>query len=87
MGIGPVVRRAGVIGLFRADEGARLDPGDVSWVEAGPEAVRTLRFGEAVEGPLLDEKRAEPLVLLAAAVAPLDALGSGERGEVLDKAA
>ncbi len=47
MGIGPVVRRAGVIGLFRADEGARLDPGDVSWVEAGPEAVRTLRFDSA----------------------------------------
>ena len=50
VGVAPVVGRAGVVRVARADEGAVLDAGDVAGVGAGEEAVRALLGREAGEG-------------------------------------
>ncbi len=68
----PVVCRAGVDLLGRADVGPVLDSGDVSGVGAGPVARRSLGLGQGGEGSLVHEEAAQPLALLGRPVAPFD---------------
>ena len=71
----PVVGRAGVGLVGRADEGAVLDPGDVGRVGARPEGVRLLARSSRTNVPAVDELVGEPVPLLVGAVAPDDPVG------------
>ena len=82
-GVAPVVRRAGVVLVRRADEGPVLDAGDVARIRQREVGVRALGLGEALERPGVDEHLAEPVVLLGRAVAPVDVVGLGQRGGLL----
>ncbi|CAB4936438.1 unannotated protein [freshwater metagenome] len=83
-GLRPVVRRAGIDLLLRADEGAVLDAGDVARAGAGQEGVRTDLGVELDEGASGDHllRQARPLIL--GPIAPHDAIGLGQFGHLLD---
>ena len=71
----------------RADEGAVLDAGDVAGVGEGQVAVRALGVGQSAR--TCRRRRASwqsAVVLLRGAVAPVDRVGLGERGHLLDPA-
>ena len=55
-GVAPVVRRAGVVLVLRADERAVLDAGHVARVGARQVRVRTLCVREALERARVDER-------------------------------
>ena len=78
----PVVGRAGVGLVDRADEGALLDPGHVGRVGAGPERVRLLLRVEAHQRAGGDQLVGEPVPLRVGAVAPDDPVGRGELGDL-----
>mmetsp|Transcript_878 Transcript_878/g.2015 ORF Transcript_878/g.2015 Transcript_878/m.2015 type:complete len:634 (+) Transcript_878:965-2866(+) len=78
----PVVRGAGVFLALRADEGAVLDPGDVARVRVGEVAAGAQRRVEFLEGTGRDQLVAEALVLVGAAVTPVDVGGLGEGGNL-----
>ena len=82
--VAPVVGRAGVLLALGADEGAVLDPGDVAGVGEGEVGVRALGVGEALEGAGVDQVLGEAVVLLGRAVAPVDGVGLGQLGDLLD---
>ena len=82
--VAPVVGRPGVDLLLGADEGAVLDPGHVAGVRVRPVAVGALGVREPGERAGVDELLAEPVVLVGGAVAPLDAVGCGQRGHFVD---
>jgi hypothetical protein len=83
-GLAPVVRRAGVVLALGADERAILDPGDVPGVREGEVGVGALGVGEPLERARVDEPLGKTVVLLSRAVAPVNGLGLGEGGELLD---
>ena len=64
----PVIGRAGVLFLLRADEGAGLDAGDVRRVGAREEGVRTLLLIELNQSALLYELGREAVSLFLGAV-------------------
>ena len=76
--VDPVVRRPGVLLPLAADEGAVLDPGHVTRVGQGEEAVGTEGGIEALEGAGGDHLFAEPLGFGGRSVTPVDRLGSAE---------
>ena len=80
--VAPVVRRAGLLLGRRADERAVLDARDVPGIRQRQIGVRPLGVGELLEGARLDERLAEPVVLLGRAVAPVDVVRFGERGDL-----
>ena len=82
--IPPVVGRAGVDLLLRADERPVLDPGHVAGVRVSPVAVGPLGVAEAGERAGVDQLLAEPVVLVGRAVAPLDPVGSGQPRNLVD---
>ena len=82
--IGPVVGRAGVGLVLRADEGAALDPGDVARIRGGIEAVGALFGVQPRQGAGLAQLRGQGLPLGVGAVAPVDPVGLGEGGDILD---
>ena len=82
--IAPVVGRPGVLLALRADEGPVLDPGDVAGIGAGEVGVRALGVGEALERAGVDHLLAETVVLLRRPVAPVDRVGLGQLGDLLD---
>ena len=80
----PVVGRAGVLFALAADEGARLDAGDVVGVAAGQEAVGAV-LGVELGHRAVRDQEAQQLVLLAArSVDPDDRVGRGEVRHLLD---
>ncbi|OWW20117.1 hypothetical protein AYR66_12055 [Noviherbaspirillum denitrificans] len=80
----PVVGRAGVF-LFRgADEGAVFDARHVGRVGAGQVAVRALGIVQLLHGAGGNHLCAQPIVFFLRAVAPVDALGLGQRGDFRD---
>ncbi len=83
-GLAPVVGRTGFLLGGRADEGAVFDAGDVAGVGETEVGVGALGVGEPLEGAGVDEQLAEAVVLLGGAVTPVDGLGLGERGDLLD---
>ena len=78
-GVGPVVRRTGVVLVLRADERAVLDARDVARVRAREVGVRALGVGQARERARVHELLGEAVVLLRRAVAPVD-LASASSG-------
>ena len=84
VGVTPVVGGPGVDLLLGADVGAVLDPRHVARVRVGPVAVGPLGVGELGEGAGVDELLTEPVVLVGRSVAPLDAVGRGQCGHLLD---
>ena len=82
--VAPVVRRPGVALVLRADVGAVLDAGHVGGFRPSEVAVGALGLIEALEGAGVDELLAERLVLLGRPVAPVDARGLGQGGDLLD---
>ena len=84
VGVTPVVGRAGVDLLLGADEGAVLDPGHVAGVRVGPVTVGPLGVGQLGERAGVDQGLAQAVVLVGGAVAPLDAVGGGQGGHLVD---
>ena len=82
--IAPVVGGAGVRRVLGADEGARLDAGDIVRVAARQEAVRPVLGVELQQAPLLDHLVDEAVELGARAVDPDDAVGLEQSGVVVD---
>ena len=82
----PVVGRPGVVALRGADERAVLDAGDVARVGERQVAVRTDGVVQTLERACLHEYLTESVVLLAGAVTPVDRVGLGEGGHLLDPA-
>ena len=80
----PVVGRAGVGLVGRADVGPVLDPGDVARVGVGPVAVGPLGLVELGEGAVVHQQLAQAVVLLGGAVTPDDLVGLGEGGDLVD---
>ena len=80
----PVVGRAGVFFLGRADVGAVFDTGHVGRVGTGQEAVRALGFVELLEGAGLHQLLAHALVFGVATVAPVDRVGLAQGDHVGD---
>ena len=72
--------------LCGADEGAVLDARDVGRVRPRQVGVRPLGVGQALEGARVDQLLRQAVVLLGRAVAPVDRVGLGERGDLLDPA-
>ena len=84
--VAPVVGRAGVLLLLGADEGPVFDAGDVAGVGEGEVGVRALGFVEALEGAGVDQDLRQAVVLLGAAVAPVDGVGFGQGGDFVNPA-
>ena len=82
--VAPVVGRAGVRRVARADERPVLDARDVARVGPGQEAVGPQHRVEPREGPRLHQALAERLVLGLGAVAPVDGVRLGERRDLVD---
>src|SRR6185295_17203649 len=80
----PVVGRAGVGLLERADERAVLDARDVAGVRARQVGARPLRVGELLESAGLNQLLTELLVFLRGAVTPVDRAWLGECRYLLD---
>lgn len=80
----PVVGRARVLLLLGADERPVLDPGDIGRVGGGVVRVGALDRVELLEGALLDELLAEPLVLRFGSVTPDHAVRLGQFGDLVD---
>jgi len=76
--VAPVVRRARVLLALRADEGAVLDARDVGRVGQREVGVGPLGVREALERAGVDERLAEPVVLLGRSVAPVDLVRLGQ---------
>ena len=81
----PVVGGPAVLLVDRADVGAVLDARDVGRVGGGVEGVGLLRRVEARERAGLDECVGELGPLLVGAGAPVDAVGRGQRGDLVDE--
>ena len=81
----PVVGRAGVALVDRADVGAVLDARDVDRVAGGVEGVRLDRRVQLGEGAGGDQRVGELGPLLVGAGAPVDAVGLGHRGDLVDE--
>ena len=80
--VGPVVGRAGLFLRVGADEGAVLDAGDVGRVGAGQVGIRTLFGVQFLHRAGRDHLGAQAVVLGLRAVAPVDAVGLGQGGDV-----
>ena len=80
----PVVGRAGILLLLRADEGTLLHTRHVGRGGTSQEAVRTLLGVQANEGALLDQHVAQLGVLFLGSVAPVDRVGFAELANLLD---
>ncbi len=78
--VDPVVGRADLVLIRRADVGAVLDPGHVAGVGAEEEAVRALL--ERDGGAAGDHLRHQTVVLGLAPVAPMDFVGPAECGHL-----
>ncbi|MPM62031.1 hypothetical protein SDC9_108896 [bioreactor metagenome] len=76
--VAPVVRRAGVDLLLRADERTVLDPGHVVGVGGEVVGVLLLVVRQADGRAGGDELGAESVVLLLGPVTPIDGIGFGE---------
>ncbi len=68
----PVVGGAGIDLVLAGDEGAVLDPGHVGGVRQRQVAVGALGVVQALERAAVDQLLAQAVVLLCAAVAPVD---------------
>ena len=68
----PVVGRAGILFLRRADEGPVLNAGNVGWVGSGQETVRFELRVQADERARVDEELGQPIVLSLRSVTPVD---------------
>ena len=82
-GLAPVVVRAGVLALLRADEGAVLDARHVGGIREHEEAVGALARIERACGAARHQQPQHLVVLGAAAVAPLHAVRAAERLDLL----
>ena len=82
-GIHPVVGRAGIGLVLRADVGAILDTRHVGRVGPGQEAARTLGRIQLAESAGIDQLLAQAVVLLLAAITPVDLVGLAQVGHVL----
>ncbi len=80
----PVVRRAGVGLLDRADVGAVLDACDIAGVGGAPERVRLLDRVQLGQGTGSDELARERLPLRLGAVTPVDVVRLGEGSHLVD---
>ena len=72
-----MVGRPSVRLVLGADEGAVLDPGDVSGVGERQVGVGALGVVETLEGAGVDQGLSEGVVLLSRAVAPVDGVVVG----------
>ena len=79
--VAPVVGRARVLLLLRADEGAGLDAGDIARQRTSEEGVGSLLGVEAGEHARLDHLGGQTVPLLVGTVAEVDALRLAELGE------
>src|SRR5690606_21292688 len=82
--VGPVVEWAGVDLFLGADEGAAFDAGDIARVGGGVIGVGTLGRVEAFERTEGDQFGGDGVELGVRAVAPVHAVGLGERGDLAD---
>ena len=80
----PVVRRAGVGRVDRADEGALLDPRHVTGVGPGQERAGPLDRVEADQRAGVDEFVGDPGPFRVRAVAPHDPVRGGQCGDLVD---
>ena len=80
----PVVGEAGILLLFRADEGAGFHAGHVSGVGEGGEGVGELLFVKSNEGSRVHHLLSQTVVLFFRSVHPIDAVWFGELSHFLD---
>ena len=78
LGVGPVVRRAGVLFLLTADEGTGLNTRNVGRLGASQERVGALLLVELGEHAALDHLRGQAIPLLLGAVGELDGVRRGQ---------
>ncbi len=81
--VAPVVGRAGVLAVLRADEGELLDARDIRGVGAHEHAVGALHRVEPRRGAGLHHDAEHVLVLALGAVTPHHPVGLAHRGHVL----
>jgi hypothetical protein len=82
--VAPVVGRAGVVWVDRANEGAVLNPRDIGRVAPSEETVRAVLRIEPDERALIDEEMGEPVALGCTAVAPHDLVWPRELCDLFD---
>ena len=82
-GVGPVVRRARVVLVLRADERAVLDARDVARVACARGRSSGAWRRRAGERAGVDQQLGEAVVLLRRAVAPVDVLRLGDRRDLV----
>ena len=78
----PVIGRAGVLFLLRADEGAGLDARHVRRKRAGEEGVGALLGVEAGEHPGVNHLGSKAIPLLLGTVGPVDGIRLGQIGRL-----
>ena len=83
-GVGPVVGGAGLLGVVRADEGARFDAGHVGFGGAGEVGPGPLLRVEGDERAGVDHCLGHARLLLLRAVDPLDGVGLGQCCHLVD---